>query len=101
MPTSNEDDILALWRALQPKIDARIKELTGNCVRTQRATVVTAPNPSTGKIVVQIPFDTATLSLPYSSAVANVTAGSEVWILVPYGQTMSNGVVVQNGTWSL
>ena len=98
---ADEKEILALWNALQPKVDERIRALTSSCVRTQRATVVTAPNPETGKIVVQIPFDDAQISLPYSSAVANVTAGSEVWILVPHDQTLSNGVVVQNGSWSL
>ena len=92
---------LDIWEALRPKVEALLKEKTQNCVRAQRAVVVTAPDSTSGKIVVQIPFDTNTLSLPYSSAVANVAAGTQVWVLIPNGEALSNGVVVQNGSWQL
>lgn len=93
--------ILELWRALEPQVEALIAEKTRNCVRAQRATVVTAPNSTTGKIEVQIPFDSTVLSLPYSSAVSGVTVGSQVWIIIPHDNTLTNGVVVQNGSWTL
>lgn len=54
---SNETDaVLKIWQSLRSKVDARIAEKTQNCIRAQRAAVVTAPNSTTGKIEVQIPL---------------------------------------------
>lgn len=100
-----DDNSLALtiWENLRGKVDDRIAQKTSNAIRAQRATVITAPNSTTGKIEVQIPFDSATLLLPYSPAIADVVADSQVWIIAPYsnGKDWSNAVAVQNGTWTL
>ena len=98
---NSTEAILELWKALEPQVEALIAEKTRNCVRAQRAVVVTAPNNVTGKIGVRLPFDSTTLSLPFSSAVSSVTVGTQVWILMPYDNSLTNGVVVQNGTWTL
>ena len=95
------DDALEFWNAIKPKVETLIAEKTKACVRAKRATVVTAPNAQTGQIVVQFPFDSSTISLPYSSAVSGVEAGAQVWVLIPHDESLSNGVVVQNGSWTL
>lgn len=98
---SNNAEAVNVWDSIRPMVEALIDERTRSCIRAQRATVVTAPNADTGKIVVQLPFDKAPISLPYSSAVAEVEAGSQVWILIPHDNTLTNGVVVNDGMWRL
>lgn len=95
------DEALTFWDAIQPKVEALIAEKMKSCIRAKRATVVTAPNAETGKITVQFPFDKSTVSLPYSSAAAHVEAGSQVWVIIPHDESLGNGVVVQNGSWTL
>ena len=95
------DGVLEFWNAIRPKVQELIGSMTQNCVRARRAVVVTPANAETGKMEVQLPFDTQVLSLPYSSAVASLPAGSQVWLLIPFDNTLSNAVVVQNGTWTL
>ena len=97
----NDREIMALWEALEPKIRETVREMTRDCIRCRRATVVTAPDSATGKIGVQFPFDNKVLQLPYSSAAASLTAGSQAWVILPYDETLSNAVVVQNGSWTL
>lgn len=94
-------DVLKLWEALKPQIESLIDERTKNCVRVKRGTVATAPNATAGTVGIQFPFDSNVYNLPYSSAVANVTAGTQVWVLIPYDNTLTNGVVVNNGGWTL
>ena len=95
------DAVLDLWEAFKPQVEALIKEKTSNCIRAQRATVATAPSSTTKTIGVQIPFDNSVINLPYSSAVANVSVGSQVWIIMPHDENLTNGVVVNDGLWSL
>lgn len=98
---SQSDEVLEFWTSIQPKVRELIQAMSRDCIRARRAVVVTPANTETGKMEVQLPFDTQVLSLPYSSAVASLPAGSQVWLLIPFDNTLSNAVVVQNGTWTL
>lgn len=93
--------VLALWESLRPRIESLIDEKTKNCVRAARATVAASADTNTGKMGVQFPFDDKIIYLPYSSAVSAATVGSQVWVIIPHDNTLTNGVVVQNGTWTL
>lgn len=92
-------EVLMLWEAFKPQVETLIEEKTKNCIRAKKGTVATAP--SGGTMGVKFPFDNNTYNLPYSSAVANVEVGSQVWVITPYDNSMTNAVVVNNGSWSL
>lgn len=75
-------------------IEKVIEDKTKDCLRTYKATVVTAPNSSTGKCVVRLAGQSTELSLPYSTAVSSVSAGSMVWVATTYN-SFKNAVVWQ------
>ena len=81
-----------LWKYFEPKV----KAATRDCLRMEKATVVSAP--TDGKIGVRFPFDETTLLLPYASSLSNLTAGSSVWVGIPYSD-LSNGVVMFDATF--
>lgn len=67
-----------------------IRRETASCLRVYKAKVITAPSGSTCSV--QITGDSSILSLPYSSKVANVSAGAVVWVAVLFND-LRNGIV--------
>lgn len=67
-----------------------LAEETKSCFRLYKGKVVTAPNGSTCEI--QLAGDEKTMSLPYSTKVSNITAGSMVWVATIYN-SFSNAIV--------
>jgi hypothetical protein len=80
--------------ALAEVIRQEVERLTQDCFRVRKAVVKTAPNSSTGKCSVQLVGDDTILSIPYSSEVASVSAGSVVWVAW-WGGSMRNAIVWQ------
>ena len=70
-----------------------LKPKLANTVSYFIARVVTAP--SAGVVVVQRPFDTATLSLPYVSSASSLSVGDNCMVFV-FG-SMSNAIVMGDG----
>lgn len=87
-------DASELKRAIEPFIKKVIDEQTRECLRTYKAKVITAPNLTTGKCEIQLIGETATLLLPYSTAVSNVVANDMVWVATTYN-SWRNAVVWQ------
>lgn len=88
-----------LKQALTPIIEKIVDERTRSCLRTYKAKVVTAPDSTTGKCVVQLMGQSGlsnptTLSLPYSTAVSSVSVGQMVWVATTYN-SWRNAVVWQ------
>lgn len=85
----------ALWNNYFEK---RVEQKLSGCMRTRRAQVATAPNGTT--IGIQFPYETQVYNLPYVSLLANATVGQQVTVAYIYGSA-TNGVVIQNGTFTL
>ena len=83
-----------LRQALTPFIQKIVDERTRECLRTYKARVVSPPEISTGKCVIQLVGQETTLSLPYSTAVSSVSVGDMVWVATTYN-SWKNAVVWQ------
>ena len=78
-----------------------------SAIKAKKATVANIANPvnTTAKtVVVRLPFDTSLITLPYNPQMENyLTTGTiqgktvSVW----YNQSINNGIVMQNGDWSI
>lgn len=95
------NDLLQLWKALQPMIDKEIEERTRNCVRMQKMTVTTVYDDSTKRIGVAIPFGTE-VQLPVWGGLdpTFLSVNDTVWVLVPYSD-FSNAIVFMAGDGSV
>lgn len=80
----------ALRAMLSDIVREVVREETRDCLRVYKAVVTSAPNGSVCSV--RLVGDTTVLSLPYSSKVANVSAGSVVWVAVLFGN-LRNGIV--------
>lgn len=83
----------ALWTKF---LKQKVRDEMQNTVSYFRAQVVTAP--ANGVVVVQRPFDTATMSLPYVSSLENLAVGSQVTVMVMGSH--SNAIVMGDGVFS-
>lgn len=83
----------ALWKALQAKIKALIRNETSNCMRVARYEVTSTA--SGGRIGVQLPYGDKEIFLPYSEQVADAAVGDTV--LVMWYESMSNAKIVAFG----
>lgn len=81
-----------LRQALTPFIQKIVDERTRECLRTYKAKVITAPNDLTGKCDVQLVGQSEILSLPYSTAVSDVSVEEMVWVATTYN-SWRNAVV--------
>ena len=74
-----------------------------SAIKAKKATVESVDT-STKTVVVRLPFDTSTITLPYNprmeSYLTSGTGQSKV-VSVWYNQSINNGIVMQNGDWSL
>lgn len=69
-----------------------LAEETKSCFRLYKAKVVTAPTPNSSTCEIQLAGDEKTMSLPYSTKISNITAGSMVWVATIYN-SFSNAIV--------
>lgn len=101
-------DVEQLMRQLEPIINRCIENhpLVKSAIKSQKAVVQSAPD--TQKHTVAIKFlpdllDTAApvLTFPYNPKipVSDLAVGKVVFVF--YYQSLSNGVVMQNATWSI
>lgn len=67
-----------------------IRAETRNCIRARKAVVVSEPDGKT--CTVRLIGETATLDLPYSSRVADVTQNETV-LVATFGNNLANSVV--------
>lgn len=94
---------------LQEIVDKMIERhpLVKSAIKVKKATVANVNNPvnTTAKtVIVQFPFDTSVVTLPYNPQMESfLTSGTvkgkvvSVW----YYQSLNNGIVMQNGEWSI
>ena len=84
-------------RLITPLIKEIVKAETRSCMRVQKAFVVTTPNGSVCSV--RLAGDTTIITIPYSSATANVAVGAAVWVAV-LGDSLRNAIVWQKVDFS-
>lgn len=84
------EDGLRIKNALKKFIKDVVNEETKSCFRLYQAKVIAVPNGQTCEV--QLVGDNATMNLPYSSKIANITSGSYVWVATVYN-SFSNAIV--------
>ncbi len=91
-----QQEAVQIWNMLRATVRKEIQNLTKDCVRMKKLTVVTAPNGTT--LGVMQPNDTTIFQIPYVSSLSGVQVGQVV--LVQYWYGMSNAVAVSLGDGS-
>lgn len=91
-----QQEAVQIWNMLRATVRKEIYNLTKDCVRMKKLTVVTAPNGTT--LGVMQPNDTTIFQIPYVSSLSGVQVGQVV--LVQYWYGMSNAVAVSLGDGS-
>lgn len=87
---SQQEEVRAIQKALEPWIRKIVRDATKNCVRRKTVTVATPPNGTT--MGVKEPYDSAVMDVPYVAAMSGAAVGDTVTIEWLYG--LSNAVVV-------
>ena len=78
-----------------------------SAIKAKKATVANIKNPvnTTAKtVVVRLPFDTSLITLPYNPQMESYLTSGTVQgkpVSVWYNQSINNGIVMQNGDWSI
>ncbi len=102
------NDAQALLQQLKPIINQCIENHPDvkSAVKAKKATVADVENPvntADKTVIVRFPFDTFTVTLPYNPKMENyLTTGTvkgktvSVW----FYQSLSNGIVMQDGMWN-
>ena len=91
-------DAAALREAIASVAKSATEDTMRDCLRVRKAIVVTAPQ--NGVCGVHFVGDDTVLNLPYSSAVASVSAGDVVWVAV-LGSSMRNAIVWEDAAFSI
>lgn len=106
---ANYNDAQQLLQQLKPIINQCIENhpLVKSAIKAKKATVADIDNPvnTTDKtVIVRFPFDSTLVTLPYNPQMESyLTTGTvkgktvSVW----YYQSISNGIVMQDGTWTI
>lgn len=72
-------------------------------IKAKKATVESV-NTSAKTVTVRLPFDTSLITLPYNPQMESYLTGGTVQgkaVSVWYSQSINNGIVMQNGDWSI
>ena len=85
-------DSSELRRVIEEVVRDVVATETRSCFKVYKATVVTPPSGSTCSV--RLVGDDTVLSLPYSSAISDVSAGDAVLVALVYG-SMRNAIVWQ------
>lgn len=78
-----------------------------SAIKAKKATVADIDNPvntTTKTVVVRLPFDTSLIILPYNPQMESYLTSGTVQgkvVSVWYNQSINNGIVMQNGDWSI
>lgn len=88
-----------LKRYIDSIIENKVRSMPDfkNCFRVQKAKVITAPNGTTCQVTL-IGQDKV-LTLPYSSAVSDISVGDIVWVGIIFN-SLSNAIVWQKEDFS-
>lgn len=78
----NLSDSEKIKRAIERVVENKIKTDTRSCLRLYKAVITTPPDGS--KCGVRLVGDDTELFLPYNNIIENSTAGSVVWVAVPF-----------------
>lgn len=76
-------------------------------IKAKKASVANIANPvntTTKTVVVRLPFDASTITLPYNPQMESYLTSGTVQgkvVSVWYNQSINNGIVMQNGDWSI
>lgn len=91
------NDLLQLWKSIQPMAEKDADTRTRDCVRMRKMTVTTAYNATTKTIGVSIPFGEE-VQLPVWGGLnpAILSVNDTAWALVPYSD-FSNAIVFMGG----
>lgn len=102
---ANYNDAQALLQQLKPIINRCIENhpLVKSAIKAKKATVESVDT-AKKTVTVRFPFDTSLTTLPYNPQMESyLTTGTvkgktvSVW----FYQSLSNGIVMQDGTWSI
>ena len=102
---ANYNDAQALLQQLKPIINQCIENhpLVKSAIKAKKATVDSV-NTTTKTVAVRFPFDSTLTTLPYNPRMESyLTTGTvkgkavSVW----FYQSLSNGIVMQDGAWSI
>ena len=87
---SLDKEAVKIANAFKPFWKKWMKEWGGNCVRSKKMTVTTAPSVLTGLIGVTDAFSSTECMIPFQSNVSNAQVGDTVWVKWMYDnqQTM-------------
>ncbi|MCM1297257.1 MAG: hypothetical protein NC311_17085 [Muribaculaceae bacterium] len=69
-------------------------------IKAKKAVVVEAANTAEKTVKVQFPFDNTTLTLPYNPKIPLECLAVGKAVSVWYSQSLNNGIVMQNGSWT-
>lgn len=101
---TNYNDAQSLLRQLKPIINQCIENhpLVKSAIKAKKATVDSVNTPAK-TVTVRFPFDSSLTTLPYNPQMESyLTTGTvkgktvSVW----FYQSLSNGIVMQDGAWS-
>lgn len=101
----NYKDAQSLLQQLKPIINQCIENhpLVKSAIKAKKATVDSV-NTTTKTVIVRFPFDSTLVTLPYNPQMESyLTTGTvkgktvSVW----FYQSLSNGIVMQDGAWSI
>lgn len=70
-------------------------------IKSRKATVAECPNISEKTIKVHFPFDETAITLPYNSKMPIEDLAVGKTVSVWYSQSIKNGIVMQNGSWTV
>ena len=102
---ANYNDAQALLQQLKPIINQCIEQhpLVKSAIKAKKATVDSV-NTTAKTVTVRFPFDSTLTTLPYNPRMESyLTTGTvkgkavSVW----FYQSLSNGIVMQDGAWSI
>lgn len=72
-------------------------------IKAKKATVESVDS-STKTVVIRLPFDSSLITLPYNPQMESYLTSGAVQgkvVSVWYNQSINNGIVMQNGDWSI
>ena len=76
-------------------------EIVRSAIKAKKAIVSNAEKISQGLVGVKFPMDDTEITLPFNSRMGEEDLAVGKVVSVWYTQTIQNGIVMQNGTWTL
>lgn len=70
-------------------------------IKARKAIVAEPPNTTEKTVKVHFPFDETDITLPYNSRMPISALAVGKTVSVWYSQDINNGIIMQNGSWSI